>query len=219
MIGERMEDRSQKTEGGSGRTDGGFCEDGMYLFFDTETTGIPRNYKAPVTDLGNWPRVVQLAFVLADSAGKELGAEEFLIKPEGFVIPADATRVHGITTERAAAEGVAVRKALEGFLGALASARALVAHNMAFDEKILGAEFLRAQLGNPLPKAKRLCTMEAGTNYCALPGRYGFKWPTLGELHRKLFGKDVKEAHAALADVRSCAACFFEMRKRGIIGQ
>jgi len=30
----------------------------MYLFFDTETTGLPRNWKAPVTDLDNWPRMV-----------------------------------------------------------------------------------------------------------------------------------------------------------------
>jgi hypothetical protein len=35
----------------------------MYLFFDTETTGLPSNYKAPATDLNNSPRLVQLAWL------------------------------------------------------------------------------------------------------------------------------------------------------------
>ena len=190
----------------------------MYLFFDTETTGIPRNYKAPVSDLGNWPRVIQLAFLLTDAAGVPREAKQFLIKPEGFTIPADATRVHGITTEHALAKGVALGAALAEFLACLQSAKTLVAHNMAYDENVLGAEFLRAKLANPLPKAKRFCTMQAATNFCAIPGRYGnFKWPTLSELHMKLFGKDFKGAHGAQPDVGACATCFFAMRAKGII--
>jgi len=35
----------------------------MYLFFDTETTGLPKNWKAPIEDLNNWPRLVQLAWL------------------------------------------------------------------------------------------------------------------------------------------------------------
>jgi DNA polymerase III subunit epsilon len=190
----------------------------MYLFFDTETTGIPRNYKAPVSDLANWPRVVQLAFMLTDAGGQPVAAEEFLVKPDGFVIPQDAARVHGITTEHATAHGKPLRGALDAFLAALPAAKFLIAHNMAYDENILGAEFLRAKLPNPLPKFKRLCTMESATAYCAIPGRYGsYKWPTLNELHQKLFAAPVLKAHAALADVESCAKCFFELKKRGIM--
>jgi DNA polymerase III subunit epsilon len=189
----------------------------MYLFFDTETTGIPRNYRAPVSDLANWPRVIQLAFLLTDAAGKPLDAQEFLIKPDGFTIPLDATRVHGITTEHAAAHGIALRTALNAFLAALPATKVLIAHNMSYDENILGAEFLRANLPNPLPKIKRLCTMESSTRYCGLPGRYGFKWPSLAELHQKLFEKPLLKAHAALADVETCAKCFFELKQRGIM--
>lgn len=189
----------------------------MYLFFDTETTGIPRNYKAAVTDLGNWPRVVQLAFLLTDAEGKAIRAEQYLIVPEGYTIPADATRVHGITTAAAMADGVALAAALGEFMVCLQSAKTLVAHNMAYDENVLGAEFLRAGLGNPLPGMKRFCTMEAGTDVCRIPGRYGrFKWPTLSELHGKLFGKDFAGAHGARADVGACAACYFGMKGKGI---
>jgi len=189
----------------------------MYLFFDTETTGIPRNYKAPITDLANWPRVVQLAFLLADARGVTLASHEFIIRPEGFVIPADAARVHGITTERALADGIPLAVALDQFVTTCQSAMVLVAHNMAFDSKILGAEFLRADRPNIIAGKKQLCTMEATTTFCALPGPYGYKWPTLTQLHTKLFAQPLTNAHAALADVQACAKCFFELRKRGII--
>ena len=72
----------------------------MYLFFDTETTGLPRNWKAPVSDLNNWPRLVQLAFLYYDNNGNKISSGDFIIKPEGFTIPTDVSRIHGITTER-----------------------------------------------------------------------------------------------------------------------
>jgi hypothetical protein len=59
--------------------------------------------------------------------------------------------------------------------------------------------------------------MKAATDYCALPGRYGFKWPTLPELHFKLFGKKVKETHDAAADVATCSKCFFELKRLGVV--
>ena len=72
----------------------------MYLFFDTETTGLPRNWKAPVTDLHNWPRMVQIAWILCDKTGNRIESNDFIIKPENYKIPRDASRVHGISTEK-----------------------------------------------------------------------------------------------------------------------
>jgi DNA polymerase III epsilon subunit-like protein len=189
----------------------------MFLFFDTETTGIPRNYKAPVSDLANWPRVIQLAFLLTDPTGAAVSSKQFLIKPDGFSIPKDATKIHGITTERATAEGIEIRVVLDEFLAIHKSAVTLIAHNMAYDEKVLGAEFLRAELPNPLPKSKRICTMQSATNFCQIPGPYGYKWPRLDELHFKLFQRKLDDAHSAEKDVQACAACFFEMKARGLI--
>ncbi|MEI8197146.1 MAG: 3'-5' exonuclease [Phycisphaerae bacterium] len=189
----------------------------MYLFFDTETTGIPRNYKAPVTDLNNWPRVVQLAFLLTDGAGQPLASWQAIIKPDGYTIPPDAANIHGITTARALSEGVAIATALQEFLTRLADCQVLVAHNISFDENILGAEFLRAKLANPLPAKKRVCTMLSTTEFCAIPGPYGFKWPRLEQLYRKLFNETFADAHSALGDVTACARCFFELKKIGVI--
>ena len=87
----------------------------MYLIFDTETTGLPRNDKAPVSDTENWPRVVQLAWQLHDGLGKLVEHKDYLIKPEGFSIPYKSEQVHGISTELANEKGVPLLSVLEEF--------------------------------------------------------------------------------------------------------
>lgn len=189
----------------------------MYLFFDTETTGLPRNWKAPVTDLANWPRLVQLAYFLFDRDGKRLAGGDFIVRPAGFTIPAEAARIHGITTERAEKEGKELKAVLAGFLEAAGRADCLVAHNMSFDEKILGAEFLRNKMPDPLSSKIKICTMQSATDHCALPGPYGYKWPKLAELHLKLFRTGFEEEHNAAADVAATIKCFWELKRLGII--
>ncbi|MEZ4826100.1 MAG: 3'-5' exonuclease [Bacteroidia bacterium] len=190
----------------------------MYLFFDTETTGLPKNWKAPVTDLPNWPRMVQLAWLVYDEAGKEVSRVNYLIQPKGYRIPVGVSMMHGITTERAAKEGIPLEAALAAFAGAVEDAVQLVAHNIAFDEKIVGAEFLRMGISSQLFDKPRLCTMKSTIDYCRLPGNYGkYKNPSLTELHQKLFGHKFDDAHDALADVAACARCFFELRELGVM--
>jgi len=183
------------------------------LFFDTETTGVPRNYKAPASDLKNWPRLVQIAWLLVDEDGAEIESAEYIVKPEGFTIPADAAKIHGITTEMALRDGANISVVLAGIVSSLSKVSQLVAHNIDFDEKILGAELLRAGLPNVVETKRRLCTMRSATDFCRLPGAYGFKWPKLDELHRKLFNEPLSGAHRALVDVRACARCYFELKR------
>ncbi len=189
----------------------------MHLFFDTETTGIPRNYKAPASDLKNWPRLVQLAWLMVDDQAREISSAEFIVKPEGFTIPADAAKIHGISTDMAMAHGLALESILEQIVRDIEKATVLIAHNMAFDEKILGAELLRTGRPNAIELKNRECTMQASTNFCRLPGPYGYKWPKLDELYRKLFNEKLEGAHRALIDVRACARCYFELRRRKVM--
>jgi DNA polymerase III subunit epsilon len=189
----------------------------MYLFFDTETSGIPRNYKAPASDLSNWPRLVQLGWLLTDARAKEVESGELVIKPEGFTIPKDAVKIHGITTQMAKRDGVDLKLVLDQIEALIKQAKVLVAHNMQFDERVLGAEFLRAGYENPLESKQRICTMLSSKNYCGLPGPYGYKWPSLQELHMKLHNKAFEGAHSALVDVRACAACYFELKRLKVV--
>lgn len=189
----------------------------MKLFFDTETTGLPRNYRAPVTDLKNWPRVIQVAWLVADDSGREVKSAEYIIKPDGFTIPADAAKIHGITTAIAQEKGVELKGVLEKLGADIASASVLIAHNVQFDEKVLGAEFLRVGAPDPVAAKPRKCTMQSATDFCGIPGPYGNKWPKLQELYRKLFQAEFEGAHGALADVRACSRCYFELKRLGVM--
>jgi len=189
----------------------------MYLFFDTETTGLPRNWKAAVTDLNNWPRMIQIAWILCDNKGNRIESDDFIIKPENFKIPLDASRVHGISTEKAISEGEDLEKVLMKFDKLVNQTDFIVAHNISFDEKIVGAEFLRKDIQSNFGRKRKLCTMQASTNYCKLPGPYGYKWPKLSELHIELFGEDFDEAHDASVDINATEKCFWKMREIGII--
>ena len=184
----------------------------MYLIFDTETTGIAHNKTAALSDLENWPRMVQLAWQLHDKNGKLLSIQNFIIKPEGFDIPFKAEQVHGISTSRALAEGHDLLEVLKLFIKDLKGAQLLVGHNIEFDINIIGAEFLRKTLDpkNFLDAAK-VDTGIASKEYCQLSGGPGgaLKFPKLVELHQKLFGKDFGDAHDASYDVAATARCFF----------
>ena len=166
-----------------------------YLFFDTETTGLPRNYKAPVSDLDNWPRVVQLAWLVADDSGDIISQESHIIRPDGFSIPEAAAAIHGINDFRAQTEGEDLKAVLESFNRSLqAVSTTLVAHNLSFDISVLGAEFLRSSLATDIFNLTTVCTMKSSIDFCNLPNK---KYPKLVELHYKLFNEGFDGAHDA----------------------
>ena len=186
----------------------------MYLIFDTETTGLPKRWDAPITDTGNWPRCVQIAWQLHDHMGKLIEHQDYLIKPEGFNIPYDAENVHGISTELAEAEGLPMAEVLEKFNIALNKSKFIVGQNLKFDINIMGCEFHRFGIESPMSSMPVLdtCT-EVTASLLQLPGGRGgkFKLPTLTELHSYLFNIPFAEAHNATADVEATTRCFFEL--------
>ncbi|MCL2877218.1 MAG: 3'-5' exonuclease [Acidobacteria bacterium] len=189
----------------------------MYLVIDCETTGLPKDRNAPIRDVDNWPRVIQLAWALYDETRTALETVGCLIRPEGFVVPDDVQRIHNITTERALSEGKELAETLRALASAAAKAKVLIAHNLDFDMSVIAAEYLRFGLDPPFGGKKRICTMRQSAEFCAIAGRRGFKWPKLSQLHQKLFGSDFEEAHDAGADVAACARCFFALIDRGVI--
>ncbi len=186
----------------------------MYIIFDTETTGLPRNFNAPVTDTDNWPRCIQIAWQLHDQWGNLIEHQDFLIKPDGFNIPYDAEIIHGISTELAEKKGVELTHALNVFQNALQQATYLVGQNINFDIQVLGCEFFRLGIQNPFEEMLVLDTCnETTAELLKLPGGRGgrFKLPNLTELHQYLFGEVFSDAHNATADVEATTRCFFEL--------
>jgi len=191
-------------------------------FFDTETTGVPKNYKAPPTDLENWPRIIQLAWQVADAnTGERFKEHKYLIKPDGWVVPKEKFWIdNGFSTEKNEAEGKPLPQVIDWFISDYLESDALVAHNMAFDFPILAAEMIRYGKGTNGRRLPKFCTMEASVEVCKLPnhnGWKGYKWPKLQELYKHLFKLDFEGGHDAGNDVTACRLCFFELVKMGVI--
>lgn len=91
-------------------------------FFDCETTGVPAKGLKWDADFNQFPHVVQLAWAFGD---KE---RSFIIKPDNYEIPPETTAIHGITTERAIAEGVPFAEVIDEFLTDAAAAPLVCAH-------------------------------------------------------------------------------------------
>ncbi|SFI65609.1 DNA polymerase III, alpha subunit [Kaistella treverensis] len=191
----------------------------MYLIFDTETTGLPKNFNAPITDSDNWPRMVQIAWQLHANDGALLENQDYIIKPEGYDIPFSSQRIHGISTKIATEEGRDLSEVLTEFREAVNKAKVVIGHNIIFDYNIVGAEFFRKQIENNLQNLSFADTMQIGTDFCQLGGGKSgkFKSPKLEELYEKLYSEKFDEAHNAAADVNATAQVFFEMKRTGII--
>lgn len=199
----------------------------MHLFFDCETTGLPARHVPD--DHPSQPHIIQLAAILADKNLNELACLNVLIEPEGWAIPPEVASLTGITTEKAERGGIPIKRALQAFLPLWQKADGRVAHNEAFDARMMRIELLRQQAAGFVPVGlceawdggMRYCTMEAATPIVNLPPTSrmlaaGFdkpKPPKLIEAHQHFFGCGFENAHDALADVRACMAIFKELRR------
>ena len=130
----------------------------MFWIFDTETTGLPKRWNAPITDTDNWPRCIQIAWQLHDEMGNLVEHQDYLVRPDGFNIPYDAEQIHGISTELAQEKGISLAEVLEKFNIAMSKTKFIVGQNVGFDLNIMGAEFHRLQVENPLQELPVLDT-------------------------------------------------------------
>ncbi len=179
----------------------------MKLFFDTETTGLA-DFRAPI-DAPSQPRLVQLAAILTTDDLQEISAVNLRVRPDGFVIPAQAAGVHGVTTEMATATGIRGGAALEVFIALAQPASVLVAFNFDYDRIVMGNEFAKCGFAQSIFELRPgFCAMKPMTNVCRLPGARGYKWPKLQEAYQHCFGKPFEKAHDALADVRATIAVY-----------
>lgn len=191
------------------------------LVFDCETTGTVEKGKKWDVDFAEFPKVVQLAWSFNE---KE---RSYIIKPDGWVIPEEATAIHGIINEMANKEGVSFELIIDEFLNDCAAARLLAGHNIYFDTSIIkamilyviGREYYDAKADDALYKGKRIDTMMKTIKFVGAlfkNGRPG-KFPTLEELYNKCFPGETFPAHDAMQDVRACKRCIPVLVEKGII--
>ena len=175
------------------------------LFYDTETTGLDQ------------PWIVQLAWQCYDAKDGLVTEGDVIIKPDGYEIPPEATAIHGISHEHALEVGMQLKDAMSLFRESWKACDHIVGHNLQFDLKALAFSIRSLGMSVVTDGKKLTCTMEKTTHLLKLPGKYGYKWAKLEELHRFLFKNDFDGAHNAMADVRATSKCYFELKKRGLL--
>lgn len=182
------------------------------IFLDTETTNLP-DFNLRARDPLQ-PHLVSLAMVVREHGSRDPHfVYNQIIRPDGWIIPPESSAIHGITTERASLEGAPERDAVEAFVKEMRQPALLVCHNVKFDKFIMRIAARRYDLITDADDAwwkayPTFCTMRHMTDHCKLPGRYGYKWPTLQEAQVHAFGSADEKAHDALADVKACARLF-----------
>ncbi len=163
-----------------------------FLAVDTETNGLARE-RCEMTEVGavlvgggelheRWSTLVGVSASLSAGIQRFTGITQGMVdhapRPEA-VLPALAERLRG---------------------------RVLVAHNAAFDARVLRCAFSRAALDWPYPPV--LCTVAMARRLAPLQQRRG-----LAPLAEAL-GIDVGTTHRALPDAELCAAVFCALFKR-----
>lgn len=181
----------------------------MYLIFDISANGKPKNWKRPATDIFNWPRLIHLSWLLYNKDRELVDSRNHIIEPKGFKITSDIERKNKITPEKLE-EAVPVMDALMDFEEAMEEAEYVIAHNMNLCEGVIGAEFSRASLRHSLDTADKYCLMQESTWFCKIPGKDGkYKWPSLQDIHTKIFNARYANAGDAQTDVATATVCFF----------
>lgn len=208
------------------------------LVYDTETTGLP-DWKQP-SEAEHQPHLVELAALLFDGTSRELvDSLHTLIRPDGWEIPAETIEVHGITMERATAEGIAEPEALAKFLALHARADVRVAHNEYFDARMFRIALKRYgdgktdwerftqqakdEIADEFKARTAYCTCNSAKPIMKLPATaamqrsgkgHWFKPPNLQEAHEFFLGEKFEGAHSALADAHACARVYFALQDK-----
>jgi DNA polymerase-3 subunit epsilon len=200
------------------------------LFYDTETTGLPL-WNLP-SEHPEQPRVVQLAAELCvEETGDTLQQMNMIILPDGWTIPDEVAAVHGITTERALAEGVAADIVVAHFINMWQASDLRAGHNESFDMRMLRIELMRhanysMQSIGDVPfadywkAAPAYCTQGNSVKILNLPPtpkmvaarRKGPKSPNLGEAYQFFTGQPLDGAHDAMVDVRAAKAVYYGIK-------
>jgi DNA polymerase III epsilon subunit-like protein len=192
------------------------------LVFDTETTGLPIDQNAPIADSAKWPYIIQLSFMVFDTATKEiLEYSDTIIQLDTSVhISPESIAIHKITAAQSQAEGIPIKIALAHLAENMSEVDVIVGHNILFDKRMLMVEFTRNNMKNflyknglPIPE---YCTMKRSIELCKLPSinkktgevYKNYKYPTLTELHTYLFCRKPRGTHNAIADVMICLRCY-----------
>lgn len=181
----------------------------FFLVIDTETSGIPKNWRLPYSDDKNWPHIVQIAWIVYDENFTEVKRENHYLKDDNFSISKTSIEIHKITHEFLQVNGEDKQDVLLKFIADLSKFQPLIiGHFIEFDFHILNAEFFRIGRKDVLQNSSFFCTMKASTPYVKNPSINQLK---LNQFYESLFNEEPKGFHNALDDTINTAKIFFHL--------
>lgn len=186
-----------------------------FVIIDTEGTGL-FDYKRPADDEGQ-PRMASLAMIFATAALEVEREYHVFIRPDGWTMSAEASRITGLTDEYLNEHGIPVTEALNEYMSAIDNGRIFVAHNAQHDAKQIRAELRRAGMDDRFEQTPNICTMRTMTDVCKIPprgGRGGYKWPALSEALVFIHADNLGD-HSAINDARGVLELLRYLHKIG----
>lgn len=187
-----------------------------YAVIDTETSGL-FDFSKPA-DAEGQPRLAHLGMILIDENLVEERTLELLVKPEGWTMPEEASRINGLTMDILAEKGVPIIDALRDYCGTIDEGYVIVAFNAQYDTKIMRGEMRRAGIDDRFERTPNICVMRALTDICKIPKAKGggYKFPKLAEACAH-FALAQDAAHRAMGDARSALDLFRELHKMRMV--
>ncbi len=185
------------------------------LFIDTETTGLPKKWNKHYSVLDNWPYAVQVSWLIYNKDGEKIKEENYYINNDDFVITPAALHIHGITKMYLQQNGIPRCEVLSQLSTDIQQYQPMViGHFTALDYHIIGADYYREKMENPMEKLSTFCIMIASQHLQQNPE---YKFMRLGNLYELLFKQPLLGQHNSLTDATATAACFFELASRNEI--
>jgi DNA polymerase III epsilon subunit-like protein len=191
------------------------------LVFDTETTGLPAGRNLSIRDVGKWPHIIQLSYILYDTEqNNTITCIDDIIKLDSDVnISKKSIEMHGITRSVSSRKGIDIKDAIDKFNSVIQKTDIIIAHNLSFDKQMIMVECNRLKTkqyftyGNGYG-IKEYCTMRNSVNICKIEKQNAFgntyhKFPTLSELHEHLFDFIPNNTHDSMSDVLICLRCYY----------
>jgi DNA polymerase III epsilon subunit-like protein len=183
----------------------------MALIIDVETTGLPERRTLKFGETPSYEqlnkyesaRMVQLSIMLCNENLEPIEMLDFIIKIDGFTI--ENSSFHGITNEISLEKGIPFSEVALILSDKLKHVSHIIAHNANFDISILKSELYRLSLNSIIEEINSkqvLCTMKSTKSIVNAKNKYNkIKDPSLAELYKFVFNKNIENAHNSNYDV------------------
>lgn len=161
-----------------------------------QTSGVQKNYEASIYETDKWVRAISINWQVFRNPYANLYAEDPCygkcnnIIPSGFIVDEESLLYNSITLDELVNSGKNIIDVLKDFLNDIKDVDFIIGHNIQFHLNVIKSELIRNGF-NELKEYKSICLMKIGADYCKIPNKTGYKFPTLNELSVNVLKEEI----------------------------